>query len=154
MLVTIQMLASNRPGVLDRVTGLIRRNGWNIDGLTAGDVGDEVTQICMTIRGVQVNTDLLGGHLAEMDGVLSWEECEPHSHMIREMVLLRIPKGISIPSELDSLRVIVKEGDLLFAEFTGSPEEVAAAIQIARTSGISCVRTGMAALRRKGMDEQ
>ncbi len=45
------MVVKNRPGVLDRIAGLIRRCGLNIAGIVARELeGTEETSITMTLR--------------------------------------------------------------------------------------------------------
>lgn len=142
MEVILKIWAQDRPGVLDRIAGLIRRQGWNVGSMTAGDVEEGLSQIHLLLSGKNVDTAKLGEHLDELEGVRQWEECLPETHVIREMVMFSVRKDHPALPEVKALRIVEKRDGLLFVEFTGKPEEVDALLGLVRGQTVSCVRTG------------
>lgn len=140
--VVLKILAYDRPGALDRIAGLIRRKGWNIDSLTAGDVGGGLTQICISMHGPAVDAESLGEHFSELDIIQSWQECRRDTYTIREMVLFCVEKSGGCIADIDGARVVVRRNGMLYAEYTGTPDEVDELLHAMRGRMISCVRSG------------
>lgn len=138
----LKIWAYDRPGVLDRIAGLIRRQGWNVSSMTAGDVEEGLSQIHLSLSGKNVDAEKLGEHLDELDGVRRWEECLPQTHVIREMAMFSVRKDRPVLPEMDGLRIVDKQCGLLFAEYTGSPHEVSELLRQVHGQTVSCVRTG------------
>lgn len=150
MEVILKILAYDQPGVLDRIAGLIRRNGWNVKTLTAGNVSDGITQINMSLSGHNVNLDILGERLLETYGVCSWEHILSENALVREMVLCRLPDSTQPIASREGIRLLELEepGVFKYAEFTGTPEDVSAFMQEAREQQVDCVRSGVLILDR------
>jgi acetolactate synthase small subunit len=144
---TIRLWVYDRPGVLDRITGVIRRRGINIKTLTTGDTQDGVSQITISL-GDPVNVQSLGQVFSEMSSVQHWEECTPETHVVRELLLMRCPE--SRRGELpEGARVFKEEGGVLFVEYVTEPDAVGEIIQKLRQREIACVRTGALGLSKQ-----
>jgi len=76
----IRMRVYDRPGVLDRITGLIRRNGLNIKTITSGSMGEGISQITISL-GKHVRLETLGDRFREMTSVHQWERCTPATYL-------------------------------------------------------------------------
>lgn len=143
---TIRLWVYDRPGVLDRITGVIRRRGVNIKTLTSGDTLDGVSQITITL-GAPVNLKTLCQTFSEMSSVQHWEECTPETHVVRELLLLRCKteqRGL-LP---EGARVFEEEDGLLFADFVAEPDRIGEVIRMLRENDIACVRTGALGLSK------
>lgn len=140
--VVLRILAYDRPGALDRISGLIRRKGWNIDSLTAGDMGGGLTQICISMHGPTVDAKALGEHLSELDSVHSWEECGRDTHIMQEMVMFCVEKNEECMSNINGAHVIARRGGTIYAVYTGTPDEVDELLGSMRGRMLSSVRSG------------
>jgi len=114
----------NTPGVLDRVAGLFRHNGWNIESLSTEISKGSVTYINVSFKNRYVDMKLLAKQISRMDSVIDWSECTSDTHLMRELLLLKIYK-----SDLDSLllpvkKIIREETEFLFLECVGAPWEI------------------------------
>jgi len=150
----ITIFAYNRPGVLDRIAGIVRKRGWNIDGLTAGSLTGGLMQISLSITGQHIDVPELGDRLSELHDVESWEECSLRDHFIREILLLSYLKDSGqgeVISRIGGIKTIEEGKDgRVYAECTGSPEEIAAKYDLLRENAVSCVRIGKMILAKKG----
>lgn len=134
----LELRVYDRPGVLDRIVSLIRRRGFNIVSLTAGDVGESTTQITILLQGRGPGIDTLGEYLAEMDAVRTWRQLSDDDGLLREMLLYRV-------SEADTQaqgRVLEARGGFRWCEVTGTPQEIDALAAALHARNIACVRSG------------
>lgn len=136
----IRMRVYDRPGVLDRITGLIRRNGVNIKSITSGNVSDGMNQITISL-GKHARIEALGHRFGEMSSVRHWEKCTLETHIIRELILARFNRDQKHLIEPE-MRVIREEKDLTFVEFVADPLTVDAMIEKLRGKGVVCSRGG------------
>lgn len=154
MNVLIRILVYNRPGVLDRIAGIVRRRGWNIDGLTIGMTAENLMQINLSIDGQHIDVPEFGHLLSEMHDVESWEECSAQHHFVREMLLLSYRKDSGqseVISGISGIRTIKEDEDgRIYAEYTGSPEETAAKYDLLQKNSVYCIRAGKIVLAREG----
>ena len=144
---TIRLWVYDKPGALDRITGVIRRRGINIKTLTTADTQDGVSQMTITFGG-PVDVRSLGQVFSEMSSVRHWEECTPQTHVLRELLLIRCPEDRrgDLPG---GSRVFREEGGFLFVEFVAEPEVLDGVMHELRRRDIACVRTGAL-----GLDKQ
>lgn len=146
----LKILAYDRPGVLDRIVGLIRRQGWNIDTLSAADADREagVSQINIALSGRNVNLRGLGALLSELDTVKSWEEAQPDQDVIWELLLFRLAPAQAqlVPA---GARMVAEEAGWLFYEFSGPPAAVAELLRQLGRENIAYARTGALMLSKE-----
>lgn len=145
----LQLDVSDRPGVLDRIVGLVRRWGWNIESLTVGSIGGGRTQITMLMEGRGIDTERLMEYLEEMDAVHDFRELTDDGSLLRELALFRVPPDDAALSA-EGVRVLRREGGMVSCEYTASPQAVDAFVAALRGRGIACVRSGPLAY----LDEQ
>lgn len=136
----IRMRVFDRPGVLDRITGLIRRNGVNIKTITSGNVAEGVSQITISL-GDHARLDTLGDRFSEMTSVRQWERCTPATHMIRELLLMRFSADQKGLIE-DGMRVIREEDGMAFVEYVADPVAVDETLARMNAAGVACARGG------------
>ncbi len=148
MVAMLEILAYNRPGVLDRIAGLIRRQGWNIESLSTADAKNGQTQITLSLHGLSVDIDTLGESLSDMEGIASWRSFDPAKTLLRELLLLGLPKAKRAFMQQHGLRLIGEEGEMLYAEYTGTPAEVGALQAQAAAEGIAAARKGIVMMQK------
>ena len=153
---TLSVLVENKPGVLARISGLFARRGYNIESLAVGpterpdlsritlQVGVESPQILEQIT-KQLNK------LVEVLKIVELEE----SAVYRELVLIKLkadPVNRSQIIEIVQLfrgKTVDVHNDSLVIEATGSPEKLAALLEMLRPYGVrELVQSGVVALAR------
>ncbi len=148
MVAMLEVMAYNRPGVLDRIAGLIRRQGWNIESLSTADAKNGRTQITLSLHGLSVEIDALADSLDDMEGIAEWRQFTPENVLMRELLLLELPQEKRDFLQRHQLRLLCQEKGMLYAEFTGSPQEVAAMQALAAGQGLAAARKGTVILRK------
>ncbi len=146
----IRMRVYDRPGVLDRITGLIRRNGVNIKSITSGNVSDGMNHITISL-GEHARLEALGQLFSEMSSVRQWEQCTPETHVIRELILARFSEDQKHLIDPD-MRIIREENGLTFAEYVSDPLSLDAKIEQLRAGGVICSRGGALGMSLTGED--
>ncbi len=149
MITILSLRVYNTPGVLDRVAGLFRHNGWNIESISAGVIDDGTTGINISFKNQYVDMKHLSKQISKMDFVKSWEECTAKTHFMRELLLIKIHK-----EELDALtlpqkNVIHEDDGLLWVECAASPSEIDEALR--SVSALECARSGGTIISKGGL---
>ncbi len=148
MITILTLQVYNTPGVLDRVAGLFRHNGWNIESISAGVIEDGTTSINISFKNQYVDMKHLAKQISKMDFVKSWEECTADTHFIRELLLIKIRK-----EEFDSLRlpqknILHEDGGELWVECAAAPGEIDEALR--QVAALDCARSGGTIISRGG----
>lgn len=136
----IRIRVYDRPGVLDRITGLIRRNGVNIKTITSGNVAEGVSQITISL-GEHARLERLGDQFSEMASVRQWERCTPATHLIRELLLARFSAEQKDLME-DGMRIIHEENGMAFVEYVADPVTIEETLAKLSAHGVACARGG------------
>lgn len=148
MSIILKVTVQDRPGVLDRITGLIRRNSWNISEINAGEKGGGSSSINIRLKDEGADLQILGRAIGMLDCVLDWEECASDRHVIRELLILKAREA-DLPAEaVRGGRVIGRDGEVLYLEYTGFPWEIDALLEAHADSLIDCTRAGVLSLRK------
>lgn len=140
MITIFKIKVHNVPGVLDRIAGLFRHYGWNIDNLSAGEVSQGITQIKIVYRSRYIDENLLHNKISRMDYVQDWEICRAETHLIRETLLLKIKEANCTTQLLKNGKILCRTDDVLFIEYTSTPWDVEDVL--ASADYISCDRSG------------
>jgi len=152
----LAVLVENRPGVLSRVTGLIRRRGFNIESLAVGvtDTPD-ISRITLVVDGDEVQVQQVSKQLQKLIEVLQVTRLDPANSVARELALVKVqcdparrPQVLQLAGVFRAHVVDVGK-DAVTIEVTGTQDKVEALIDLAREYGIQeVVRTGVVALER------
>jgi acetolactate synthase small subunit len=134
----------DKPGALDQITGLIRRNGVNIQTIASGNVtgGTAQVTISLSLDDGQVNLDALGDRLRELACVRHWEKCASGSHIIRELLLVCFKVDQKHLLE-DGMRIIREEGGMTFAEYVAEPSVIDGVFKKLCAHNVFCARGGV-----------
>lgn len=153
----ISVLVNNKSGVLNRITALFMRKGFNIQNLTVG-VTETPGLSRMTI--VMNDTDEAAleqvmKQLYKQIDVLKITDLTGQAMVARELVLIQVNSPISqralITSLIEPFRAtIVDVGrETITVQATGDQEKIEALISLLRPYGIKEIaRTGLTALPR------
>jgi acetolactate synthase-1/3 small subunit len=152
----LAVLVENQPGVLARVSGLIRRRGFNIDSLAVGPTEDPaLSRITLVVDGDEAQTQQVMRQLEKLIEVLAVNELPSSGSVARELALIKVsataevrPQILQIASVFRANVVDVGSSSVMI-EVSGAQEKVDALLAVTREYGIQeVVRTGVIALDR------
>ena len=141
MTTIMRLKVYNAPGVLDRVAGMFRHNGWDIESISAGVSKSSYTYINVSFKNRYVDMRLLAKQISKMDFVIDWEECTPETHMMRELMLIKIVKNDLEKVDISDLTIIREEDGIIVAYLVSTPWEIDEMMQIPYF--IECTRSGV-----------
>jgi acetolactate synthase-1/3 small subunit len=148
----------DKPGVLYRITNLIRRKSFNIDSIAVGPAETPglsrmtFTMVCDYSRFDQV--------MKNIEGLIDVRNVEPldlRNAAVRELALVKLSPGSpptrpEIINYIDTFRgnIVDVSPDTLTVEVSGDPDKINAFIKLAKNYGLTQVaRTGAVALSRE-----
>ncbi len=153
---TIVAYVENKPGVLNRISSLVRRLAFNIDSLTVGPTENpEVAR--MTIV---VHTDKQGGHrveasLEKLVDVLLAENITGRPALVHDLALIKVAAGQESRPHLMELvkvfraRVVDVAPESLILEVSGTVDKIDGLLEVLRPFGVlEMARTGTVAMTR------
>jgi acetolactate synthase I/III small subunit len=153
---TISVLVENKPGVLARVASLFSRRGFNIESLAVGPTEDEATsRMTIVVDCAESPLEQVVKQLNKLVNVLKIVELERDRSVERELLLVKVRSEPTIRyqiievAELFRGKIVDVAPESLTIEVTGSPDKVAAMLEMLAPYGIrELVRTGRVALAR------
>ncbi len=140
MITILTLQVYNTPGVLDRVAGMFRHNGWNIESISAGVIKDSTTSIHVSFKNQYVDMRHLSKQLSKMEFVKSWEECTPDTHFIRELLLIKIYRDDFESLSLPQKHIVAEDGEVLLVECVAEPWEIDDLLHA--INPLECARSG------------
>lgn len=150
-------LVEDRPGVMQRVSGLFRKRNFNIDSITVGHSEKEgISRMTLTVTGDQQVLEQVMKQLNKLVDVLKVVKLEKKNTVVRELALVKISiKNENVRSEVISYsnifrgRVVDVSADSMIIEITGESAKVDAFIALVSQFGIKeLTRTGVTAMIR------
>ncbi len=154
---TLSVLVENKPGVLARIAGLFARRGYNIESLAVGPTERaELSRITLQV-GVDNEQYLeqVTKQLNKLVEVLKIVELEEGAAVSRELVLIKIKADVASRSQIIEIvqlfrgKTVDVHNDSLVIEATGSPDKLAALLEMLKPYGIrELVQSGVVALGR------
>ena len=153
---TIGALASNRSGVLTRITGLFTRRGYNIESLAACETEDpEVSRMTIILKGDEYILYQLVKQMGKMEDILKVGCADELDCVYRELLLVKVHADPEFRSQIIEINEIYKaktvdlSPDTMILEITGDPDKLDAFLKIIEPYGIlEMQRTGVTALAR------
>jgi acetolactate synthase I/III small subunit len=146
----------NKPGVLNRVSSLMRARNFNIDSLAVSHTDQpDVSRMTITLHGDDVAVEQAAKQLYRLIDVLKVQDVTSEPTIEHELALVKVRAGESNRAEILRLvelskgRVIDVATESIVAEVTGSESEVDAFVALVRGYGIKeLVRTGAVVMAR------
>jgi acetolactate synthase-1/3 small subunit len=151
---TIVALVQDRPGVLSRVAGLVRRRGYNIESLAVGHSEQpEISRLTIVVESDDV--EQVTKQLYRLIEVIKVSDVTFDPTVEREMVVVKVHAPPSTRHEIVSMcgvfdaKIVDVGTTTLIIEMTGTPSKVENFIEVVRPYGIKeMMRTGRIAMVR------
>src|SRR5690606_6028132 len=153
----ITLTVQNRPGVLNRVTGMLQRRRFNIESISVGTT--ETPGISKMTLVVEVADDQkleqLTKQLNKQIDVIKVSDITGKAIVARELALIKVASTPQLHNEIQGLitpfraDVLDVSRDSLTIQVTGKPDKIEALIALLRPYGIKEIsKTGITALLR------
>ena len=149
-------LVLDKPGVLNRVSSLMRARNFNIDSLAVSRTDQpDVSRMTITLHGDGVAVEQAAKQLYRLIDVLKVQDVTSEPTIQHELALIKIRATDSTRDqilkvvELSKGRVVDLSPEAIVVEVTGSEGEVDTFLALVRTYGIKeLVRTGAVVMSR------
>ena len=146
----------DQPGVLNRVTSLFRRRGYNIVSLNVGRTHEAgVSRMTFVVEADEDTARRIEANLYKLVNVLSVEDITGKPAMARGLALIKVTVGADKRSEVLQLcdvfraRAVDVGTDTLIVEITGDQGKIDGLVTILAPFGIAeMVQTGTVAMTR------
>ncbi len=146
----------DKPGVLNRVAGMIRRRNFNIDSLQVGHSETPgISRMTFVVDGDERMVDQVTKQLRKVVDVTRVEDITEHPMVARELALVRVTTSAETRSEIMQL-VSIYRGEIvdvaldsMVVQIVGSEDRVDGLLDLLDNFGIvEMVRTGRVAMVR------
>ncbi|GAJ38275.1 acetolactate synthase small subunit [Saccharococcus caldoxylosilyticus] len=153
----ITMTVNNRPGVLNRITGLFTKRHYNIESITVGHTEIEgISRMTFVVNVEDERTaEQIIKQLNKQIDVLKVSDITEQAIVARELALVKVSVTPALRQEIYTLiepfraSIVDVSKDSLVIQVTGESEKVEALIELLRPYGIKEVaRTGTTAFTR------
>ncbi|NJN18287.1 MAG: acetolactate synthase small subunit [Oscillochloris sp.] len=151
---TIVALVQDRPGVLSRVAGLVRRRGYNIESLAVGHSEQPgVSRLTLVVEAEDV--EQVTKQLYRLIEVIKVSDVTFDPTVEREMAMVKLHAPAATRHEIVSMcgvfdaKIVDVGSNTLIIEMTGTPSKVENFLEVIRPYGIKeMMRTGRIAMVR------
>lgn len=158
---TIVALVQDRPGVLHRISNMVRRRNFNIASLAVGNCERPgMSRMTFVVEGDQATVEQVTKQLRKIIDVVKVSHLESSHIVARELALIRVRATPYNRSEILQLvdifraNIIDVAPDSLIVEVTGDEDKIDSLVRLLRPFGIrELMRSGRLAMLR-GMVER
>ena len=149
-------IVMDRPGVLNRVSSLMRARNFNIDSLAVSKTDQpDMSRMTITLHGDDVAVEQAAKQLYRLIDVLKVQDVTSEPTVEHELAFVKIRATDATRSEILRLvelsrgRVVDLADGSVIVEVTGTEAEIDAFVALVRTYGIKeLVRTGAVVMAR------
>ena len=158
---TFLAYVEDRPGVLNRVTSLFRRRGYNIESLTVGRTERPgISRMTLVMDTDEDAARRLEASLYKLVNVLWVKDVTEQATVVRDLALIKVKveaaqrQSIMQLCEVFRARVVDVAPDAMVVEITGTQDKIDGLLDVLRPFGIiEMVRTGAIAMTRGVQDD-
>jgi acetolactate synthase-1/3 small subunit len=155
---TLVALVEDRPGVLNRVSSLLRRRNFNIDSIAVGHTEQfNLSRMTIIVEGDDAKVEQVRKQLDKVVDVVKIVDITSNESVDRELALVKVKASASTRSEIIQIvdifraNIVDVSSDSVMVEVTGDEEKVNSLLDLLRGFGIrEIARTGRIALTRGG----
>lgn len=156
MLITYVVHVEDKPGVLNRVSSLVRRRGYNIESLTVGHTDTTgVSRITIVVDAEPSAAARIEANLYKLVHVRSVENVTALPTVYRYLALIKVAATVETRTQIMQIvdvfraRVVDVATDSLMIEVTGTDDKIDGLLEILRPFGlVEVARTGQLAMTR------
>ena len=157
----ISFIVENKPGVLFRVSWLIRRRNFNIESISVGPTeNSNLSRMTITLYGDEPMIEQVVKQLRKLIDVVKVSRLDPANTVVREMALVKVHvSDQETRADLDYYvrafrgKIVDISPHAAIVEVTGTPQKIDAFIDLMRSFGIKeLARTGATALQRSSKE--
>ena len=149
-------VVQNHPGVLSRVSGMVRRRGFNIQGLSVGPTNDESrSRMTLTVDAGHAEVDQVEKQLDRLVEVIEIEDLTDQPKLIRQLALVKLavsgPERDRTVAEVDRFggRVLDSGPGQVIVEVAGEFDRVEEFLEALRPYGVvDLARSGPVAMSK------
>lgn len=153
---TISVLVNDQPGVLQRVSTLFGRRGFNIHSITVGGTDEDgLSRMTIVTTGNERTIEQIEKQLNKLIDVIQVVNLSSYSMVTRELAFIKVKaspsKRLEIFGLADTFRtsVIDISSDSLIIQIVGELNKIEAMIELLKPYGIlELSRTGSTAMMR------
>ena len=150
------VLVNNQPGVLNRVSSMVRSRNFNIESLAVGHTErPDISRMTITLRGDDVAVEQMGKQLYRLIDVLKVQDLPEAGVVEHELALIKVRATESKRGEILRIielykgRVLDVGPETVIIEHSGTEQEIDSLVALLGGFGIKeMVRTGTIALGR------
>ena len=156
MQTTFIVHVEDQPGVLTRVTSLVRRRGYNIDSLTVGRTDKPgVSRMTIVMDSDERAVSRIEANLYKLVHVIRVENITPQPSVFRDLAMIKVAATEASRGPIMQLvdvfraRVVDVSPDSLVIEITGTEDKIDGLVEMLRPYGVlEMARTGRVAMSR------
>lgn len=153
---TITALVQDKPGVLNRISSMFRRRGFNIASLAVGrSETPDLSRMTFVVEGDDAVVEQVAKHLNKLVEVIRVSDMSEQNIVSRELALIRVKTTNHNRSEIMQItsafraNIIDVTQTSFIIEVTGTEQKIDALEDLLRGFGVAEVmRTGMVAMGR------
>ena len=153
---TFVVTVEDQPGVLNRVSSLFRRRGYNIESLTVGHTERPgVSRMTVVVLTDEAGAARIEANLYKLVNVISVSDITAMPAVFRDLAMIKVAATQQHRPELVHLvevfraRIIDLAPDSLTIEITGAEEKIDGLLEVLRPYGVlEMARTGRVAMAR------
>ena len=153
---TITALVQDRPGVLNRISSMFRRRGFNIASLAVGHSEEPgLSRMTFVVEGDDRVVEQVTKHLHKLIDVIKVSDISDQNIVSRELALIKVKANVQTRSEMMQIVDIFRANivdvatESLIVEVSGDEDKVDSLVDLLKGFGVTEVmRTGTIAMNR------
>ncbi len=153
---TIVALVQDKPGVLNRVSSMFRRRGYNISSLTVGHSEmPDLSRMTFVVEGDDATVEQVTKQLYKLIDVVRVLEMAEDEIVAREMALIKVRATAQTRSEIIQMvdifraNIVDVSPESLIIEVTGDEDKIDSLYELLKAFGVrELMRTGRVAMTR------
>ena len=152
----LSVLVENRSGVLNRISSLITRRGFNIDSLSVAETENpEISKMTIALHCDEAVVEQMIKQLKKQLDVIEVTELEEGSSVTREHVMIKVAAtaenrmSVISVAEIFRANIIDVSPHAMIIELTGESTKTEAFIETVKPFGVlQVVRSGLTGMKR------
>ena len=153
---TIIALVQDKPGVLNRISSMFRRRGFNIASLAVGHSEiPNLSRMTFVVEGDDAIVEQATKHLDKLIDVIEVTDISESHIVSRELALIKVKSNVQTRSEIMQIvgifraNIVDVSPDSIIIEVTGDERKLESLHDLLRGFGVTEVmRTGTIAMKR------